>query len=234
MKRIDPFRTAADRPRSRPSKSLCRSHNFAAWGRRRVLPFCPLGGLGRGTVGSCNPLRPNFPLGVFTFGRFIVWMTVAERILEDRRRVAERERLRREEQARGRLRLGFDPFSVEKWCHIAGPVVPMPGRAMRSGTAGFWITCRHCADQFESRGLAFCDVCMELPSEERRVEAGVMGRICAECGKGLPYRKRAGSLYCSKVCSQRSRRRLCEADNSAELPGSYAPKNEADDVEKGQ
>jgi hypothetical protein len=84
---------------------------------------------------------------------------------------------------------------------------------MRPGTAGFWIGCRCCGEQFESKGLAYCGKCRELPAEERHAvpAATTAARTCAACGKPIPYRRRAGTLYCSPACNQaaaRDRRRL--------------------------
>jgi hypothetical protein len=39
---------------------------------------------------------------------------------------------------------------------------------MRRGAVGWFIACRCCGREFESRGLAFCESCMALPAEERR------------------------------------------------------------------
>src|SRR5262249_50955101 len=74
----------------------------------------------------------------------------------------------------------FDPFAVTHWRVIVdgegyqpntkgrkGPGY-LPTTKMRRGPVGWFIECQHCYREFESKGLAYCPACMELPAEERR------------------------------------------------------------------
>jgi hypothetical protein len=45
-----------------------------------------------------------------------------------------------------------------------------PFAGWRMGPVGWFITCRSCAREFESRGWVYCPSCMELPAESRRRE----------------------------------------------------------------
>jgi hypothetical protein len=173
---------------------------------------------------------------------------LAEKLLREQQEIAEKERARRQEQYQSRVKPEIDPYSTTNWRTVAGPELPapMPTTPMRMGTVGFWISCRCCGSQFESKGLAFCEKCMELPAEERhKAPPFAAKRACANCGKALPYRKRAGVLFCSKECRQQAAyyrrlqqgRRLSEnfsTDNGAQLPDSAAPDFPTDNGKKDQ
>jgi hypothetical protein len=66
----------------------------------------------------------------------------------------------------------FDPFAHTRWRVVAGDnpghPVAMP---MRRGPVGWFIACRACAVEFESKGSAYCPDCMAMPAEERRRRA---------------------------------------------------------------
>src|SRR5262249_12833853 len=63
----------------------------------------------------------------------------------------------------------FDPFAVTRWRVIAGGDPGyLPTTKMRRGPVGWFIECRHCRTEFESKGWAYCPACMELPAEKRR------------------------------------------------------------------
>jgi hypothetical protein len=76
---------------------------------------------------------------------------LAESRLRDR---AER-KARKPVRASQSERDDFDPFEFTGW-------------RKRRGSVGWFIECRSCGDEFESRGWAFCPACMELPADERR------------------------------------------------------------------
>ena len=70
----------------------------------------------------------------------------------------------------------FDPFPVTRWRVVAGG---NPGylakTPMRRGPVGWFILCRACAVEFESKGWAYCPTCMDLPAEARRRERASAG-----------------------------------------------------------
>jgi hypothetical protein len=68
----------------------------------------------------------------------------------------------------------FDPFANTRWRVVAGDNPGyLPSTRMRCGPVGWFIACRACAVEFESKGLAYCADCMALPAEARRREASV-------------------------------------------------------------
>jgi hypothetical protein len=109
---------------------------------------------------------------------------------------------------------------------------------MREGANGFYLACRACGQQFESKGTAYCASCLELRADERRAMKPITtGRLCQApgCEKFLPRRARAGAKYCSKACGERARyHRLSLADNRAPLPDTTPFENLADDAQKDQ
>ena len=85
----------------------------------------------------------------------------------------------------------------------------LPRTPMRRGPVGFYVSCRACGDEFESKGIAYCAACMELPAEERRaVKADVHGRLCAApgCENFIPRAAHARRRFCSKACAKRAER----------------------------
>jgi hypothetical protein len=101
---------------------------------------------------------------------------LAESLLRDRAERAVRPRAVTSNVGRDE----FDPFAVTRWRVIAdgegyqrntkgrkGPGY-LPTTKMRRGPVGWFIECQHCYREFESKGLAYCQACMELPAEERR------------------------------------------------------------------
>ena len=119
----------------------------------------------------------------------------------------------------------FDPFAITRWRVIAGGDPGYLAKTpMRRGPVGWFIPCRACAVEFESRGWAYCPSCMTLPAEERRDHEPVkrVGRPCARpgCGKRLSKHARADALYHSAAC-----RKAASRDKSgSELPYVPAPK----------
>ena len=131
---------------------------------------------------------------------------LAKLILEDRERRASREREKRD-RPQG---LEFDPYSVRRWRVVAGGDPGfLPTTPMRKGPDGFYIACRGCADKFDSKGLAYCPDCMDLPAEERHALQPI-GRACAAagCDNVIAPSARADALYCSVACKQKSHRGL--------------------------
>lgn len=130
---------------------------------------------------------------------------LAEAILRDREAHATRQREQRD-RPQG---LDFDPYLVS-WRMVAGgdpgflPTIPM-----RKGPVGFFISCRGCGTKFESKGLAYCLVCMDLPAEERHaMTPAIQGRMCQApgCENFIDRKKRANVRFCSEACSKRARR----------------------------
>jgi hypothetical protein len=94
---------------------------------------------------------------------------LAEAILKDRERRAAPRIATAKTKVEGS---DFDPFAVTRWRVVAGDspgyLVATP---MRRGPVGWFIACRACAVEFESKGWAYCPDCMALPAEARRREA---------------------------------------------------------------
>src|SRR5262245_55559883 len=105
----------------------------------------------------------------------------------------------------------FDPFAIARWRVIAGGdpgyLVKTP---MRRGPIGWFIPCRACAMEFESKGWAYCPACMALPAEEGRDHELVqrVGRPCArpDCDERLSKHARADAVYCSAACRKAASR----------------------------
>jgi len=80
----------------------------------------------------------------------------------------------------------FDPFAYTRWRVVAGGdpgyLVRTP---VRQGPVGWFIACRHCGAEFESKGWGYCPACMELPAEARRSER--------DSGELLPHPQEAHS-----------------------------------------
>jgi hypothetical protein len=138
---------------------------------------------------------------------------LAQQLLDDRAKQAEREqdRQRERQQDRGsgwRDSIGFDPYQVTNWKTIAGPDPGyMPKTPMRMGPVGFYVHCQGCNAEFESKGWAYCPTCMELPAEERHaMKPAFSGRMCQapRCENPIPRTARKGAKYCSKACRQRA------------------------------
>jgi hypothetical protein len=97
--------------------------------------------------------------------------------------------------------IGFDPYQTTKWRNVVGPAPGyLPKTQMRMGSAGFYIHCKACNAEFESKGWAYCPTCMELPAEERHaMKPAFVGRMCQApgCENPIPHIARAGTMYCS-------------------------------------
>lgn len=138
---------------------------------------------------------------------------LAAQLLRDRERLASRERERRD-RPQG---LDFDPYSVRRWRVIAGGDPGfLPTTPMRKGSEGFYIACRGCGDKFESKGWAYCAVCMDLPAEERHA-LQPSARACAApgCEKVIAPSARADARYCSGACRERARQALIRQENGS-------------------
>jgi hypothetical protein len=145
---------------------------------------------------------------------------LTEQLLADRARQAERQaKLRQEGQEKRapseRDPIGFDSYQDTNWTALVGPDLRylryLPKTPMRPGAVGFYIHCKiHCKAcnaEFESKGLAYCLACMELPAEERHaMKPAFSGRMCQApgCENPIPRAARAGTRYCSKACRQRA------------------------------
>lgn len=120
---------------------------------------------------------------------------LAEQLLADRAKQTQRQQERQQERQRDsgpwwKASIGFDPYAP-----------------MRMGSVGFYIHCKACNAEFESKGWACCPACMELPAEERHaMKPAFSGRMCQApgCENSLPRTARTGSKYCSKPCRQRA------------------------------
>jgi hypothetical protein len=145
----------------------------------------------------------------------------AERIREDLERERDRDRGGRRSVARHPVGLtpdlqptddpiGFDPYMVTKWRVVAGEDPGyLPTTPMRLGAVGFYVSCWACGVEFESKGLAYCGACMELPAEERRaMKPTVTGRMCEGpgCENRIPRLARRGVRFCSEACRGRAAR----------------------------
>src|SRR5215472_182204 len=87
---------------------------------------------------------------------------------------------------------------------------------------------RACGQEFESKGLAFCAQCLEIPAEERRLMKPVAtGRLCQApgCENFVPKAAKANTRYCSDACQQRAKRARRDRDNRAGHPDSPQPLN---------
>jgi hypothetical protein len=149
---------------------------------------------------------------------------IAERLLADRAIRAERQQERQQERQRDqgpqwRHAIGFDPYLTTNWSANPGYLPKIP---MRMGPVGFYIHCKACNAEFESKGWACCPTCMELPAEERRaMRPAFSGRMCQApgCENQIPITARAGSMYCSGACRQRAARAKDVTDNGAPQGG---------------
>jgi hypothetical protein len=132
--------------------------------------------------------------------------TLAEQLLRDRAERTARPRAASRPKVEGS---DFDPFAVTRWRVIAGGnpgyLVKTP---IRRGPVGWFIACRGCALEFESKGWAYCPDCMALPAEERRDQPKPSGRNCERpgCDQRLSRHARADALYCSSACRKAASR----------------------------
>jgi len=142
---------------------------------------------------------------------------LALRLLEDRARQAERQKERQRERPHEsgpwwKDRIGFDPCQCIQWKAIAGPETGyLPKTLMRQGSDGFYVHCRGCNAEFESKGLAYCSACMKLPAEERHeMKPAFTGRMCQGpgCENPIPRTVKAGTRYCSGACQRRASRAM--------------------------
>jgi hypothetical protein len=63
----------------------------------------------------------------------------------------------------------FDPFAYTRWRVVAGGDPGyLPKTPMRRAATGWFVECRCCAREFESKGLAYCPKCMDESPEVRR------------------------------------------------------------------
>ena len=154
---------------------------------------------------------------------------LAEKLLQDRELAKQREAARRASRREPAGLDNFDPFEPANWVAIAGsdpgylPTIPM-----RKGPVGWHVACRACGQEFESKGLAFCAQCLEIPAEERRLMKPVAtGRLCQAtgCENFLPKAAKANTRYCSDACQQRAKRARRDRDNRAGHPDSPQPLN---------
>jgi hypothetical protein len=140
---------------------------------------------------------------------------VAAALLHDRKRRQDNKPKSTRQRIEG---TDFDPFAITRWRVVAGGrpgyLVKTP---MRRGPVGWFITCRYCAREFESRGWAYCPLCMDLPAEERRARPVVSDQHCQNCGSGIPKRRRTDAKYCSNRCAK-------AAANARSYHGSGDPK----------
>src|SRR5262249_56574081 len=98
--------------------------------------------------------------------------------------LSDRERKTPKTSTAARPRDDFDPFAITRWRVIAGgDPGHLPKMSTRRGKVGWFVYCRHCQKEFESRGWAYCPKCMDLPAEKRRDPAKATGPLC-ECGCG--------------------------------------------------
>jgi hypothetical protein len=145
---------------------------------------------------------------------------LTERLLDDRARDAKREKDRAQERHRDKeiRATDPDPHLVAGWKAITDPRMShMPRTPMRMGPVGFYIHCRACNAEFESKGWAYCPKCMELPAEERRaMKPAFSGRMCHAhgCENQIPRSARAGAKYCSGACQKRASRMSGENPSS--------------------
>lgn len=112
--------------------------------------------------------------------------------------------------------IDFDPYQCGAWVISAGSAPGyLPKTPMRQGSAGFYIHCRACNAEFESKGLAYCPTCQELPAEERNaMKPAFSGRMCqaSGCERPVPRTARAGAKFCSKTCRNRGSGRARNRD----------------------
>jgi hypothetical protein len=117
----------------------------------------------------------------------------------------------------------FDPFAITRW-RVVAPKGGNPGHLvkarMRRGPVGWFIACRACAREFESKGSAYCPDCMALPAEERRDQPKPSGRVCERptCDQRLSMHARADARYCSAAC-----RKAASRDKTASRLPDIAP-----------
>lgn len=131
---------------------------------------------------------------------------MAHQILEDRKRHEGRQRKRRDPLPGEEC----DPFYTVWSTVVAGVDAGyVPRVHMRKGAVGFYVACRCCGTEFESKGLAYCMRCIELPADERRtIKPTVQGRLCQApgCETFIPRKARADTRFCSSACRQRAQR----------------------------
>jgi hypothetical protein len=162
---------------------------------------------------------------------------LARQILDDRARRAE-QASRPQERRERPLGSDFDPFAITKWRTIAASETGtgyLPKTPMRMGKVGFHVACRGCGMEFESKGLAYCPSCLELPAEERHaMKPAVIGRMCQApgCENFIPRKTRADVVYCSKSCRERAYRARVRTDKSSPLSDTAPPKNGTDNGKK--
>src|SRR5215813_10076275 len=150
-------------------------------------------------VGTTAPSGSGRPANDFARSKTRA-TTLAEQLLRDRAERTARPRAASRPKIEGS---DFDPFAVTRWRVIAGGnpgyLVKTP---MRRGPVGWFIACRGCALEFESKGWAYCPDCMALPAEERRDQPKPSGRNCERpaCDQRLSRHARADALYCSSAC----------------------------------
>jgi hypothetical protein len=128
---------------------------------------------------------------------------LTQRLLEDR------------ERAKARIRSWGERRTVEE-------IVGWNIYGMRKGPVGFYISCRACGQEFESKGWAYCEECSKIPVDERRaMKPAAQGRLCQApgCESFVPRNARADVIYCSKACRQRAYRSRSVTDNPGHAPG---------------
>jgi hypothetical protein len=114
-----------------------------------------------------------------------------------------------------------NPLSVTRWHTVAGAEPgSLPRTHMRMGKGGFYVPCRGCRREFESRGWAFCSPTCKTKSHEKSANNAIMAEVgmtpptkqtCLNCSKNLPTwingkRRRKNQLCCSQKCARAHRR----------------------------
>jgi hypothetical protein len=148
---------------------------------------------------------------------------LTQQLLDDRAKHAKREQERKATAAVSRERNDdFDLFPNTSWKVVAGGDPGyLPKTSMRKTAAGFMVACRCCGLEFDSKGLAYCLKCREIPAEERRqIKPTASGRLCQapSCENFIPRRARAGVQYCSDACRQRARRERKNVTDNPDSP----------------
>lgn len=144
---------------------------------------------------------------------------LTQQLLQERRRDQERRSEQRSERPGWQQSIGSDPYLTARWQIIRGGSPGyLPAIPMRQGMVGFFIVCRACGAEFESKGMAYCKTCLELPAEQRHaMYAPAAKRMCQgpDCENPIPATVRVGTRFCSTNCREKARR---EAQRLAQMP----------------
>lgn len=150
---------------------------------------------------------------------------LTEKLLQDRAQRAARPQAQRQ-----RTGIDFNPYDGTWQPITGGDPVYMP-KPMRRGKDGFVINCQACGKKFDSKGLAYCEACMDLPAEARKAMIP-SGRECEApgCSNVIAPTARADARYCSTACRTRASR----YKNDAQLPDTAPPENVTFNQEKDE